>query len=1010
MRYSRFTLVLLAAVCIGAFLFRAEGIFWPKFHPDESVIGAWLEQTAHSAYVRDRVYPNGYFSIARPFMLAGIAIMAMGERFDYVCGRVDRIRGVKPDGIFFGRWFNVWAGTFACVLVFLLAARVTRSGAAGLVAAGLFGFARYAVEHSHYAESDIAAVLVLSAALWLWTVFHDTLRMRHFAAAAFVSGFAAGTKFTLAALLLLVLVEALMSGRWKRSAQCALAGAACFAGGFVLANPAVVLDWHWFWSGMFSEKQRVFAETILNLGPLGAQPGVRAFHHLWAFCGHAMTLGWPWLALAAAGLPCAVLAAGMRRHWPALIVFPVLFAGYWFVMAPWVRSQEFLLFLPSFAALAALPLAVLWRAGRASGRVLAVMLALAALVLNGSEGRRTAALFGWKDTRLQAREWLQVHLPLGSRLAAESYAEASCPPTLAPPLGIRKVERDGLAPLRSYGADYLLRAASVSGRGNHHPITRELLPGAAANLEQLFSSGTLLCAWAPLAQGTLATFVSPVIELHGLRHFEPELLLRAALSCPALIVNADQNNVGRVTFGPVGPGLGCDRALLVDRLPQTIAIGGPARPGRPVYLVLTTAERSAVINVRGFGQRQKMSLAPYDAGLVRLERPERRLADMPYDTITLSADPVENMLYIPCYARVVFTAEEAVRIFLDNARADKIAQYFSEEDLARDLGPVMRPLAALRQDARKFSGPDAAGLAAARRRVEAVLEAEPDAVAVNGISGYYYNQFARACLLPAGVHPAKEQRDGMQVQTMPLPFLAARGSYTLRGEVRLQWAEGPATSSVPVSFNISGMRAADRSLALRPGQWHDFSVEIKPGREVQPCLEWHSPVAVQYVVRNLELEWNLAGALDALRGELAAPSPLPPAIEQALQKRRALALFNPWMALVDFTFDPGSREVRCVLEALRDDTPKLAVSFWLKRRGEWRRKDARPVGAKQWMNQREREVVIYRLGEAFGDQPDASRLGLGLETDVMWHAGKVAEAGGGYAVPFSDILARRAGH
>ena len=696
MQSSKICLFLLFVVCIGAFLIRTEGVKWPKLHPDEHVIGIWVEKSSQNIYIKDRVYPNGFFMLARPFVFAGKALIRLNERFDYNCGKLDRVRSVQLDGICFGRWFNVWAGTLLCVIVFLFVSRLACSQWAGLFAAGLMGFAQYVVEHSHYAETDMVALVILTVALWLWVIVRDTSGMRWFIAAAFVSGFAAGTKFTLAALMALVLVESVLFakrrltvGWWKPLMGAVCLGILLFGAGFIVANPAVLLDFKWFWAGMAVEKQRVFSETMLNLGSLGAQPGVKYLHHLWCFYGNAVTLGWPWIALIAAGLPCVALGRA-RRYWSVLILFPAVFAFYWIFMAPWVRSQEFLLFLPSFAALAVLPLVALWRSNYFTGRVLVLIIALIALVANCGGGLRVANLFGWKDTRIQAMEWLQINLQPESRIAAEFYAEAACPATLNPPLAIRKIERDSVKPLIDYGADYLLRAASVSGRGLRHPLTGELYPEPDANLKQFMAGSTLLCSWAPLPPQGSATFSSPVIELYGMKHFVPTISLHAELPQPALIVNAGQNPAGRETFCPIGRQLGCKKALLIDRLPQTIAIGGPEPLNKPVFLVLNTMERPAVINVRGFGSRHKVFLEPYDTAVVLLKRPTWRPRAEPFEKITLKAERVKDILYIPCFARVAFTVDEVVRIFLDTAREDKIAEYFSEELLERELSPDLK--------------------------------------------------------------------------------------------------------------------------------------------------------------------------------------------------------------------------------------------------------------------------------------------------------------------------------
>lgn len=1090
---SKICLFLLFVICVGAFLIRAEGIKWPKLHPDEHAIGAWVEKSLQNIYIKDRVYPNGFFMLARPFVFTGRAIIRLNERFDYNCGKTDRIRSVQPDGIYCGRWFNVWAGALLCAIMFLFVSRMTRSQWAGLLAAGLIGFSQYAVEHCHYAETDIAALLCLAGALWFWAIARDTSAARWFIAAAFISGFAAGTKFTLMALGVIVFIEAILfarrrsTGGWRKQAI----GAAClglllFGAGFTCANPAVLLDFKWFWAGMAAEKQRIFSETMLNLGYLGAQPGVKYLHHLWRFCGHAVTLGLPWIVLIAVGLPCAVPRLGgvspqadeawvgtARRYWSVLILFPAAFAFYWIFMAPWVRSQEFLFFMPSFTALAVLPLIVLWRSKYFIGRALALIFALMALVVNGGNGLRIANLFGWKDTRIQAMEWLQINLPLESRIAAESYAEAGCPATLNPPLAIRKIERDSVKPLIDYGADYLLRAAGVSGRGLRHPLSGKLYSEPAVNLKQFMAGSTLLCSWAPLPPQGLATFISPVVELYGMKRFAPTISLQAELPQPALIVNADQNPVGRQTFFPVGHGLGCAKALLIDRLPQTIAVGGPESLHQAVFLVLNTAERPAVIDVRGFGMEKQVALEPYDTCVVPLKRPEWRPRVNPFETITLKAAPVKDVLYIPCFARIAFTVGAAARIFLDTGREDKIAEYFPEELLERELSPDLKYIIStkpgLRQIAERSPVPDwgpssprlsgsagafrpgerRAGRRAASRlcagKLEKCLQTDPSLVSINGVSGYYYEQFARARLqqpydLACGpqreeyaraplqnavkiidLKLPEEQEDWQKInqapknrdyyQTLTLPVLVARGKYELRGEVMLRLKETRSDSVVPLTVFMAGETDAAGKIELQPGQWRDFSLILQPGREIQPCLELRAPVPVQVHLRNMEIGWSLVSALESVRNDLAAAGRSnneqsgkpPPDKEWALKDPPVFTLFTPWLALVGFDFDPGTREIKCVFEARRNDTPKLAATFWLLRRGEWRKKQVQALGVRKWLNKGERETVAVRLNQAFSNIQDSEKLGLGIETDVLWHAGAIPAESGAYVIPFSRL-------
>lgn len=1144
-QYSKICLVLLGVVCAGALFARMEGIKWPKLHPDEPVIGAWIEQSAHSVYIKDRVYPNGFFALARPFVFAGRALIRLNESFAYHCGEINRIRSLRPDGIYFGRWLSVWAGTLLCAIMFLLVSRMARSQWAGLLAACLVGFAQYSVEHSHYAETDMAAVLTLTAALWLWIVADDTIRMRWFVAAALASGFAAGTKFTLLALVPIVLVEAVLLARqrfpagWWKAIGFVCLGFLLFGAGFAIANPVVLLDFKWFLAGLTAEKQRVFAETALNLGPLGIKPTVKYLHHFWCLYGHLQTLGYPWIVLIAVGLPCCLAprlgeawVGFSRRYWTVLLLFPIIYAVYWLFMAPWVRSQEFLLFLPSFAAIAALPLAALWHAKNYFVRVFALVIAVLAIAVNGYNGLRVSALFGWKDTRLMANEWLQIRLPLESALAVESYAEAACLATLKLPLSINKIERCGMTPLVEQGADYLLRTSGIVGRGLRNPLTGELYPAPAELFQQFLDGSELLCSWAPLPPRGFATFVSPAIELYGLKRFTPTTSLQVALPQPALIVNGDQNQVGRQTFFPIGRGLGCAACLLIDRRPQTIAVGGLEALDKPVFLMLSTAERPVVINVHGFGMQKKIALEPYDTCVVPLQRPEWRPRVESFETITLQTDPVEDVLYVPCFARIVFTVDEAARVFMETAREDRIKEYFSEELLERELSPGVKYMIATRLGLWSLADQAGKSASAIQTEIGKCVQAGPTSVAINGCSGYYYEQFAKARLqqpydlaglIPADQHDRLVLPEAMKVldlqlpqagegrsrqrvggawvpacgagkesgyyQRLAMPVLIGRGRYELRGELMLKLKGTETDLCVPLTIRANkGEADADCCVELQPGTWRGFSLVFQPKRELQPQLDFQSPVAAQLYLKNMEICWSLSDILASVQADLAlaairhsihqadwekaaaqlAALPTENQAANELEIRQmmfmcadglkdnlkkcqaarrlldlasghymsllALAaedetagkmvrrmegnlkdppLFAPWLALVGFSFNAETRETRCVFEALRNETPALAATFWLQRRGEWRRKQVQSLTAglsgialattEARLSKGERVVMVVRLKDAFGPSPDLNKLALGIETDVLWHAGAIPLATGGYVVPFARL-------
>ncbi|MDO9540837.1 MAG: hypothetical protein Q7J98_00760, partial [Kiritimatiellia bacterium] len=531
-----------------------------------------------------------------------------------------------------------------------------------------------------------------------------------------------------------------------------------------------------------------------------------------------------------------------------------------------------------------------------------------------------------------------------------------------------------------------------------------------------------------------------------------------------------------------------------------------------------------------------------------------------YETITLKTDPVKDVLYIPCFARIAFTVDEVVRIFLETARADRIKEYFSEELLEKELGPDVKYIMATRLGLWPMADQTRKSAAAVQAALGQGIQADdPGSVSINGCSGYYYEQFARArlqqpydfaCLFPSGRHGRQSLPDAMKVldlqlpqdgeeskqisqfdpvgaggsplrpnalasvqlgfgearlqrqgdearresgyyQRLTIPVLIGRGRYELRGELMLKLEGAETDSCVSLAVRtIKGQADADCCLELQPGTWRNFSLVFQPQRELQPQIDFQSPVAAQLYLKNMEICWSLSDALESVHGDLAMAE-IRQSIHQADWEKAAAQLtalpevnraaneleirqmmftcadglqddfgrrpaaynllelapghymsllalaaedetagkiarqmagnlknpfsFAPWLALVGFSFNAETKEVRCVFEALRNETPGLAATFWLQRRGEWRRKQVqsltacphryakrcRRAGAR--MSKGERAVIVVRLNAAFGQMPVLDKLALGIETDVLWHAGAIPLAPGGYVVPFSRL-------
>ncbi len=1111
-------LLLLGLVCLSAFWLRSAGIDWPTFHPDEHPVGEWIKQTAARGYVAEKVYPGGFFALTRPVQFLGRVLRNGLHACAYHQGATDLPMTDYFDPIRFARWFNVWLGMLTCVFMYGLVRRITGSGGAGVLAAALFAGAQYPVEHSHYGETDIAMVFMLSIACWLWAAALDRRQPFAFCAAALLSGFTAGTKFTLILLAALPLVMVLA---WpgRRGSAPRLAGPiyaglglGLFLVGLALANPLLVMDWRGFWAGLAWESRRVYAETALNLGIMSNHPAIRYALHLRALGQCALTLGWGWIILALIGIPCALLKP-YRRFWPILLLFPTLYTAYWIFFAPWVRTQEFLNYLPALAALATLPLTLLWRARRPWLRITAALMAGAALTLNAGNGWRVAELFGWTDTRLLARQWQEQRLPNTARLAVENYAEPAFPAIPNPPVLLYKIEREGLAYAKGRGADFLLRTATISGRGLLNPATGRRYPSAQKLFDEFQAQSERLAAWGPRSPLNLATFISPTIELWSLRSSPPpRRRLTLELPQPLQVHDVYASARLRPTFFPVGHKLGGATGLLIDRRLRTAAIGDPPERRQPVYLVLNTEERAAAIRIRGRGRRQTVELDPYSAAIVPLRCSSWPGYAQPFERLALEAALTqEDIIYLPCYARLAYSPDEAARICADLGRPEAFWTAFKPDDLAQG-DSLQRYLLAVnggRWDLADRWEPAAARTGAA---LAALIQSDPADLAINGNSGSAYDALARVRLLdyePSQATPADYSwaptldadtrhlaRLELTAEHQPtnaplhgemiLPLRVARGAYELRGMVFVKPDPARQTFPLLIEYAINQRDArTERYASNAPAGWNSFAMRFSAQNEIQPRLTVRSSTPMQLFFKDLELRWSLASALEAVSRSLAAARAAhdlrrnrpaealalldgletdpgrPDALEirqlrfqarRALEKRASARLAEsarealelapdtyaclealadtdpaagmraeklranlkpplaagPFLELVGGTFDPARRELVCVFEILKNETPPLAVALHARRHDRWRKHQSAPLSARPRLQRGERVAVRLALNDKFGAAPDPARIALGIESDVQWHPGPLPIAGRREGViPLSELPAAR---
>jgi 4-amino-4-deoxy-L-arabinose transferase-like glycosyltransferase len=881
-RYGLLLVIVLAAVAL-----RSAGIDWPHLNPDEHQIAAWLDYTTDHSFVKDRVYPNGFFELARPARYLALRWHDLSNHLAYRTGQADAIPPPMLDQILFGRWLNVVLAALTCLILFFLGKRVTGSAMGGFIAAALLAFHPYHVQHSHYAETDVAMVFTLTVALWLWAVVSDRRHTWLFMLASLATGFATGTKFILVVLLPLVIVYVFLCARGKsrpvaRGALYVLGGILLFALGFVLANPGVT-HWKWFILSARHEALRVYSETR-GLGP--GDPREIYAGRVHDLAEGVLSLGYVWITLLIVSIPC-LFTRRARRFWPVTVLFPALYLFYCAEEAPWIRPQEFMNFLPVLGIAAALPLVLLWHArvrkpARPILRTCALLLSLAMVGFVAEESISIASLFGWQDTRLLAQTWLDLHGPGNRTAGVEIYTNPAFEKTFAHIVEIEKIERCGIDFPLAKNCDYMLRNATMGGRGLWDARTGRRYPEFQEFYDDAMRRSELLKIWAPLPP-TVGTFAGPEIQLYGLRHFTNSVDLDIDLPQPLFLAQS-----GRPTFFEVGHRLGSAQGLEINRHPQIFAVGGPNALTNTLYVILNTEVRPADVRIDGFGKRRWVKLDPFDVRIVPLRRTGSFMTWKKYEVVKVRAKPVQHIGLIPCFLRVAFTPEEAVRICRELGRPDRALELAESLPKLRDDAGLY-PLAV---ETEQWALADRLE-SEARKTYETLvktIEANPSTYRIHGTSGFYYDEFSSLRLysnheakihpaggfVPAGVHAAYPRADetgrtDRATAEIALPVRLPQGRYEVRGLVAAE-ADRVSESSAgtfQLLDDAGAVLISDSLSNVLSRSWISFSASHDVSHEKTPVLVVDSSKPITLYFKEIEIDWTVQSGLEASRRDLA---------------------------------------------------------------------------------------------------------------------------------------------
>lgn len=1004
-RHTLYILGLLVLFFTGLVL-RYAGLTEPfQLHPDERLIASWMNRMHETHSLLPKVYAGGFFVLADAARKTCEWVIAhTSHPWAYFTRATNLYSPSFLDPFDFGRPFNAWLGSLIILISAAWALRITRSRAGALAAAAFMAFAAFPVEHAHYLESDIAMLATLSLSLLLMARALSTRRLFDYSLAAFSTGFAIGTKFPLVILLVPLLASIRPPFRATRTGPkmvwfsgLVFLSFLLVAAGLATACPDL-LHFSEFMAGLKEGGSSVYSETVGILGPAASEPHAREWMNLGNMFRFAKSLQPAWLGLAALGLPLC-LTRRIRPFWPVTLLFPALFLWYIAFKAPWSRSQEFMTFIPHFCLWGALPVAALWSSPPSfAKKSFAWLLLFAALLPALHVGVAMSSQFAWEDTRRLANRdmatWFPKNAPLGIELYA-SPAEKQVTPTV---FGIGEYEANDRLFFQTNHLNYVLLNPDTHGRGVYDPRTDTPFPDFARNLLDLHQNGECLAAWGPLSSpAPQPTFRAPRLELWRIPSATARDTEELGVELPRPTLVRDE---GRTTFYLHGLRAGPRTALLVDKFPREIAIGGPGSLDAPVFLVASTQERAATVRIKGFGHARRIVLGPYDADALPMQRSRWNPRWARYERIAVQAAPrAPTLTYLPCFLRIAFSPVEAATILLDEGHPRKAIALLRQYNALETAGPFWRALAddpAARSDAESLLA----------RWTHWLAQENPlPPLRTAGISLAAWQDMARIRLSPLDspttlhIFPSPEsnleQRTGALAQILPV----LNAPQTLSMEL----ARNPHVYGTPPSVGPVFLDANEDT------QIGTFSFDDLPDSTAKP-LSWSSSAefprrtspsfrsrsAGTLLAGNSEFTWNWRDMLSLrvrqLRRALESnPAPLP-----AIR-------YGDWIALRDCHLE--GNQISLTFESLQDSIPPLAAQIQVLKNAKWRSRSSAPLRqpGSPW-NTGERRTIQLPQDPAFA--PD--RTGIAILTDVPYHASILPLEGSAKKQPFpllSSLLA-----
>jgi len=425
---------LLAIILVSAFAIRYRGISYglPAITRQDEI----LIMNVVFRMVRDGdanphffVYPSLFL-----YMQAGLL------KAELACGRVSgscrSLQDADMSSIFLaGRFLTLFFSLATLLAVYFIGKLLFHRGA-GIAAVLILAFCPLHVANSVYNSVDSPMTFWVTLAFLQAVLIHQRgPKWRYYVLGAVFAGFAVGTKYNAAIIVLPLLLAHFQahSFSWRAVGQRKLLTAALLAAlAFIATTPYALLSFGEFTAGI-----RFFTGHY-SAGHLGATAPLVSYLQYARLLGQGFG---PWLVLAALGA-AVHLVARERRKGILLVAYPFAF----FLMIGMVRayfSRNLLSLTPFLALLAGYgtvqaamflrrtvmpPAAGILRARVPPGKRLASVAALLVVVLSaaclfrqGLRSYRHVSQSTLLDTRLEAERWIEANLPGKARIVREKY-------------------------------------------------------------------------------------------------------------------------------------------------------------------------------------------------------------------------------------------------------------------------------------------------------------------------------------------------------------------------------------------------------------------------------------------------------------------------------------------------------------------------------------------------------------------------------------------------------------